>query len=439
MSDEMMPSEASTHLLAYASKRLRALNSRSYRVVSPSTNTSSATLGQTIEFRIPGNQAASFLDNATMYIKFNVANSGSNFNLEGKSGAYAFIKKIDILTRGQTISSVDNYNVLHSCFIDTDTSVQYGNNVGSVLSGMNNTAVGQLIGNGTNADFVLPFVMNCIANSKKYIPLFSRDALVIKIQLDTALNSVKTNGTDTVNDNQITISTPELIYNVVELDATAFAAVSDSVGGKFEIVADDYRHTSATVPNNANQTFVANLGFAFSSLNRVIVAQRNSVRQSANTLCIGNRQRRGLIECNLLLNGESIPSRPIRISDQASEALAELLVADRALLSSDHDSRLNLDNGFAENDRTGIDAANTGHFLVQIDTESMRSNSDDPGIYSGISSIGSVSQLVLKYGNTTNTGGAGDAGGPTILDVYAQYTTLLSLDMNSSQVFIVSN
>ena len=367
----MMPSEASTHLLAYASKRLRALNSRSYRVVSPSTNTSSATLGQTIEFRIPGNQAASFLDNATMYIKFNVANSGSNFNLEGKSGAYAFIKKIDILTSGQTISSVDNYNVLHSCFIDTDTSVQYGNNVGSVLSGMNNTAVGQLIGNGTNADFVLPFVMNCIANSKKYIPLFSRDALVIKIQLDTALNSVKTNGTDTVNDNQITISTPELIYNVVELDATAFAAVSDSVGGKFEIVADDYRHTSATVPNNANQTFVANLGFAFSSLNRVIVAQRNSVRQSANTLCIGNRQRRGLIECNLLLNGESIPSRPIRISDQASEALAELLVADRALLSSDHDSRLNLDNGFAENDRTGIDAANTGHFLVQIDTESM--------------------------------------------------------------------
>ena len=435
----MMPSEASTHLLAYASKRLRALNSRSYRVVSPSTNTSSATLGQTIEFRIPGNQAASFLDNATMYIKFNVANSGSNFNLEGKSGAYAFIKKIDILTSGQTISSVDNYNVLHSCFIDTDTSVQYGNNVGSVLSGMNNTAVGQLIGNGTNADFVLPFVMNCIANSKKYIPLFSRDALVIKIQLDTALNSVKTNGTDTVNDNQITISTPELIYNVVELDATAFAAVSDSVGGKFEIVADDYRHTSATVPNNANQTFVANLGFAFSSLNRVIVAQRNSVRQSANTLCIGNRQRRGLIECNLLLNGERIPSRPIRISDQASEALAELLVADRALLSSDHDSRLNLDNGFAENDRTGIDAANTGHFLVQIDTESMRSNSDDPGIYSGISSIGSVSQLVLKYGNTTNTGGAGDAGGPTILDVYAQYTTLLSLDMNSSQVFIVSN
>ena len=67
-----MPTEASTHLLAYGSKRLRAMNSRSYRVVSPSTNTSSATLGQTIEFRIPGNQMASFLDNSTMYFKFTI-------------------------------------------------------------------------------------------------------------------------------------------------------------------------------------------------------------------------------------------------------------------------------------------------------------------------------------------------------------------------------
>ena len=48
-----------------------------------------------------------------MYFKFQVANNnGAAIALEGKSGAYAFIKKIDILTSGQTISSVDNYNVL---------------------------------------------------------------------------------------------------------------------------------------------------------------------------------------------------------------------------------------------------------------------------------------------------------------------------------------
>lgn len=426
----MMPSEASTHLLAYASKRLRAMNSRNFRVVSPATNTSSATLGQTIIFRIPGNQMASFLDNSTMYFKFNVTNNGANLNLEGKSGIFAIIKKITIQTSGQTISDVDNYNVLHSCFVDTDTSIQYGNNVGKVLSGMNNTAVGQTLGNGSTTSFVLPFVMNCLSNSKKYIPLFSRDSIEIRIQLDTAVNAIKTAGA--VSDAQVVIGTPELIYNVVELDAAAFAAVSESVDDKFEIVSDDYRHTSSTVSATANQTHIANLGFAFSSLNRVIIAQRNSARQTADALCIGNRCKRGLEEVNLLLNGESIPSRPIRITNQASEALAELLIADRALVATDHDSRVNIGAGFAADDPTGADADNTGSFLVQIDTESMRSNNDDPGIFAGISTIGGVLQAQLKYG-------AANPSGSTILDFYGQYTSLLSLDMKGAQVFIVSN
>lgn len=424
-----MPSEAASHLLSYASKRLRAMNSRSYRVVSPSTNTSSATLGQTIEFRIPGNQMASFLDNSTMYFKFQVANSDNTaISLEGKSGAYALIKKIDILTSGQTISSVDNFNVLHSCFVDTDTSVQYGNNVGKVLAGQANGAVGQQIANGGSASFVLPFVMNCLANSKKYIPLFSRDNITIKVQLESALLGTIGSATDA----QVAINTPELIYNVVELDAAAFAAVSGSVDDKFEIVADDYRHTSATATNAASQTVVANLGFAFSSLNRVIISQRNQANLTAAKIAIGNRSRRDLEEVQLLLNGESIPSRPIRITDQASEALAELLVADRALVSQDHDSRLNRGAGFNAQDPTGADTANCGNFLVQIDTESMRSNNDDPGIYAGVSTIGSVLQAQLKYGPKN------DITGATTIDFFAQYTSLLTLDMKGSQTFVLS-
>ena len=427
-----MPSEASTHLLAYGSKRLRAMNSRSYRVVSPSTNTSSATLGQTVEFRIPGNQMASFLDNSTMYFKFQVANNnGANIQLEGKSGAYALIKKIDILTSGQTISSVDNYNVLHSCFVDTDTSIQYGAQVGAVLfgaGGATEAAVGQTIANGANASFVLPFVMNCLANSKKYIPLFSRDNITIKVQLESAL--LGTLGA--ANNAEIAINTPELIYNVVELDAAAFAAVSGSVDDKFEIVADDYRHTSSTITAAASQTHVANLGFAFSSLNRVIISQRNQANLTAAKIAIGNRSRRDLEEVQLLLNGESIPSRPIRITNQTSEALAELLVADRALVATDHDSRVNNGAGFAAQDPAGTNTASCGNFLVQIDTESMRSNNDDPGIYAGISTIGSVLQAQLKYGPKA------DITGPTTIDFFAQYTSLLTLDMKGSQTFVLS-
>ena len=269
--------------------------------------------------------------------------------------------------------------------------------------------------------------MNCLENSKKYIPLFSRDNITIKIQLETSLLGTIGAATDA----EVAINTPELIYNVVELDAQAFGAVAGSVDDKFEIVADDYRHTSATATAGASQTIVANLGFAFSSLNRIIISQRNQANLTAGKIAIGNRSRRDLEEVQLLLNGESIPSRPIRITDQASEALAELLVADRALVSTDHDSRINRGAGFSAQDPTGADTANCGNFLVQIDTESMRSNNDDPGIYSGISTIGAVLQAQLKYGSSAPSGA-------TTIDFFAQYTSLLTLDMKGSQTFVLS-
>ena len=443
--------EATTHLLSYASKRLRAVNSRSYRVVSPSTSAgSSVNLGQSIEFRIAGSQQSSFLDNSTMYIKFVIQNNdAADFQFEGKNGAFSLIKKIDILVGGSTISTVDNYNVLHSMFSDTDTSAAYGSQVAKVLFGADETAAGETVTAGNPAavpavpagtkTVILPFLLNNIANSKKYIPLFSRDEIRIKIQLESAQLALKSVDAGLV-DADVEIQTPELIYNVVELSAEAMALVDQSVDSKYEIVADDYRHTSSTVTATANQTHVANLGFSFSSLNRVLISLRNSTNlANVQKFSIGNRCRSGLEEVNLLLNGESIPSQRIKISsDSAAEALAELLIADRALMATDHDSRINGGAGFLANDPDGSNAANTGNFQIQIDTESMRSNSDDPGIYSGVSTISSSLQAQLKFGANRGAGANADASGPTQIDFFAQYTSLLTLDMKGSQQFVVS-
>ena len=436
--------EATTHLLSYASKRLRAVNSRSFRVVSPSTSSgSSVNLGQSIEFRIPGSQQSSFLDNSTMYIKFVLKNNdGADIILEGKNGAFSLIKKVDILVGGSTISTVDNYNLLHSMFSDTDTSAAYGAQVGAVLFGAGDDADnGATVAAAASRTIILPFLLNNISNSKKYIPLFSRDEIRIKIQLESAQLGLK--GDAALVDANIEIQTPELIYNVVELSAEAMALVDQSVDSKYEIVADDYRHTSSTVTATANQTHVANLGFSFSSLNRVLISLRNSTNVADVTkFSIGNRSRSGLEEVNLLLNGESVPSQRIKVSsDSAAEALAELLIADRALMATDHDSRINggdaTTNTFLLNDGNGAAAAGVGSFQIQIDTESMRSNSDDPGIYAGLSTISSSLQAQLKFGATRGAAGA-DASGPTVIDFFAQYTSLLTLDMKGSQQFVVS-
>ena len=114
------------------------------------------------------------------------------------------------------------------------------------------------------------------------------------------------------------------MYNV-ELSNEAMSMVNESVGGVYDIVVDDYRSASSQVASG-DTTLNAVVGFAFSSLNRVFVAHRPQDTLSADTKCSTNRARADLTEINLLKNGESIPQRPIKVSADASEVCAELLV-----------------------------------------------------------------------------------------------------------------
>lgn len=430
------PAEAITHLLSYGRKKLRAMSSRSYRVVSPSTNTSSAPLNSVVEFKIPGNQMAAFLDNNSMYFKFVVKNNSGNaahtFAFEGKGGAYGLIKKLEIITSGQTIDTIDEFGVLFSALADTDSSVVHRTNNGAVMYGTSADAhTGAAVaGAGGERTIVLPFVLNSLANSRKYIPLFSRDNLTIRLTLNDVVNAGITDSTHNIANNTIVLNSPEIIYNVVELSADAFQAVSASVDNVFQIVSDSYRHTSANVTNAVSQTLVANLGFAFSSLNRVFVIQRETQHLTSLKACLGNRALRGLSQANLLLNGAAIPERPIKISSDAATALAETLIADRSLVAFDSQNGVNVGAGYAAQTPTGAAAGTTGAFVLQIDTESMRSESDDPGIYAGVSTIGSVLQAQLEYGAAN--------GAACKIDFFAQYTQLLTLDMNASQTFIAS-
>lgn len=432
------PAEAMTHLLAFGRKKLRAMSSRSYRVVSPSTNTSSAPLNSVVEFKIPGNQMAAFLDNNSCYFKFNVKNNkaGQAFTFEGKAGAYGLIKKLEILTAGQTIDTIDEFGVLFSAMADTDSSTLYAENNGKILYGADSgakagdtTGLNVVAANGERL-VCLPLVLNSLANSRKYIPLFSRDNLTIRLTLNDIVNAGITDSASGTLNTEIVLDQPELVYNVVELSADAFQAVSASVDNVFQIVSDTYRHTSSNVDGNASQTHIANLGFAFSSLNRIIICQRQTSVLLRENPALGNRCVRGLAQANLLLNGASIPERPIKIGASCATALAETLVADRSLVAFDSISRVGDGAGYNAATPNGASNGATGAFVLQIDTESMRSESDDPGIYAGVSTIGSVLQAQLEYGASDNVA--------IKLDFFAQFTQLLTLDMNASQTFIAS-
>lgn len=433
-------SEASSHLLDYDDKKMRAMSSRQYRTKQPAVNGNQfLSGGSVIQFDIPANQARTFLDMEATYVLVEVENTDAaatgNIRFEGKNGVYAMIQKIECLTAGQTLFTLDKYNVLQSIMSDVETTTLYGNNVGRVLLGSGADALnGVDLNFGTKRSFAFPLQLNGLYNCNKYIPLFSRDKLSFRITLEDArVGVISTDAGTTVTASTLRFNNPELVCHQVELGSDAFEAVADSVNNKFDLITTDYRHTSASLAAGVVSS-VVNLGFAFSSCNKIISCMRTSTLISGDTsrapISIGSRNKNGLNRANVLLNGVKIPQREIILSaTNSAESMAELLIAQGTLSANIHSNRINEGGGYGLDTAAGLTPANSGNFVSIIGLENMRSDSD--GLYSGVSSIGSVLQLELGFS-------AGGVAAANSLDVFCEYTSQYSLDMNGEQLFQVS-
>ena len=431
--------EATSHLLDYDDKRMRAMSSRSYRSKQPAVNGNTfLSGGSVIQFDIPANQGRTFLDMEASYILFELENTGgatpaNDITLEGKNGIYAMIEKIECLTAGQTLFTLDKMGLLQSIMTDIETNSLYGGNVGQVLQGSSAGAFSgdTLLGaGGVKKTYALPLQLNGLYNANKYIPLFSRDKLSFRITLADARVGVK--GASTTS-TQLQFNNPEFVCHQVELGTDAFGAVYDSVDGKFDLITTDYRHTSSIIGAGATSA-VVNLGFAFSSCNKIISCMRTSSLISGNTAravaSIGSRNKNELTSASVLLNGMKIPQREILSSaTNNAESMAELLVAQGALASVAHSNRLNGGGGYSLNTATGANDGTVGAFVSVIGLENMRSDSD--GLYSGVSSIGSVLQLEMGFS-------AGGVASAQTLDVFCEYTSQYSLNMAGEQLYSVS-
>ena len=169
-------------------------------------------------------------------------------------------------------------------------------------------------------------------------------------------------------------------------------------------------------------------------------------------MSVGNRAGATLQEFSLSVNGEEHPRRRIQVSaTNIAETYAEIAVAHRSLADFGHTSTLSpyfyaapatgqlpavtnrfylpTPSGAAATTDEGDFEANTGKALFMIDTESMKPHSDPDALYSGLSTLGSVVQLV---GTLTNA----PASVPIL--VFAQYTLAMTLDMAGSQTWLVS-
>lgn len=419
--------EVASQLLNYNDKAMRGVSSRSYRVKQSPSNGSVFTMGSTINIDLPANQANSFFDFGSSYFRVNLKNGdATSIKLEGGNGIYNLIKKVEVHTGGQTISSIDNYNILVDMLLDMDTSDNFKNHTGAILLGTGSGDKffeGDQIATGANKDYVFCLAGCPLFNANKYIPAFGADSLRLKLTLNTAASAVLAASTG-ITDAEVEVSDIEFIYYMVELSNDAMAMVSESVGGVFDIVVDDYRAASSQVAQN-DTTLNAVCGFAFSSLNRVLVAHRPQSSLSNDVKCSTNRARADLTEINLLKNGESIPQRSVLCGDTCVEPLAELLVADKAMGVFSHTGSLGVTT-YKLTNPAGT-SGDVGTFMVGLDTEGMRSQ--EGKVFTGVNTIGSVVSVNAKYDTCPSA---------MEVNIFANYTLSMSLDMGGSRTFVVA-
>ena len=454
----MDTNEVFSESLDFNSIKRRSVSARSYRVKLPPSNSTSFSPEQTINFDLPSNVAGTYTNMAQCYLKFKVNVSVAEALLD-RGGAYSFIKRFQISTAGAQIFDCNNWNVLATALLDSDSTAEYKATTGRILLGTRGDQLsGEEIEVGGERIFCLPLICNPLSNMTPHrlLPLFGLSPIQIRLTLDSVASSVVSSGTPVIN-----FSDVELVMYNTELAPSAQARIDEMTAGMYNMLAVSWMNSSATASAGVS-VVTSNLGFSMSSLERVVAVHRpQATVNNQACLSIGNRSRSNLLEYNYLINNEQYPARPVNANQ--AEAYAEFLIGDHSL--SNFNKGNGLMAGFTWNAQgasgsgfisgtipnadlvnpfelenpagdevgdisaasSGLGNSNVGTYLTAIELESGISDGKSSQIYSGISTTGSTVQYLGKY----------NAAIASQIDFFAQYTVLLSLNMRGTGVISV--
>jgi len=463
-----MSSEAVSESLQFANVKRRAVASRSYRTRLPPVNGITFAPGGTIQIDLPASLAGTYIDMSQCYLKFKVVNSAAqDFNLD-RAGAYGFIRRLQISTAGAQISDLDRFNVLACAMIDADSSFEWRGSSGKTLVGTETSLRGERVAAGASRTYACPLILNPLSQTtpNRMLPCFSLASVSMRFTMADVAEAVVAAAAP-----GITFEDVELVSMLTELSPGAQAMVDSATGGRYDILATSWAYSGGNLAAGVTSS-TTNLGYSFSSLERVVFALRPQVSQVQARYSLGNRAVESLSEYNLLVNSQQYPAQPVRRENAGAEALGELLIADHALM--DFAKGTAFCNGFTNsglalagagsgyslfaniNPREAlvpndpfnpvaaaigvtpggvttagvVTESNIGTYLSSIELESAISNGKSSSIYSGLSTLASTVQLVTKHSAAVTTA--------CTIDTFANFTILMSLNMRGTGVFSVS-
>ena len=467
----------------------KAVAARSYRCSVSSKSGTEFTSNQSFQIELP-TIARSYADLANMCLEYDIISSAGIGTL--CSSGYDVINRMTISSGGgAVIDDCQNLNLYYNAVLAQNVSHEFMRGYMAEVAGHrgeNGSPLGVDIPatGGTARKIRIP-LLHSVATIDKLLPLATSSGLNFTIYLEDYRNALMTADDTAAVDYKI--RNPRLVFYVTELSPETEALLQQSV----QPIGFNMNFTGLACTQDkkaaAQGTHISQLGFRYSSLNKLTLIQRNVANALQPAQSQNNRGWFGLEELSFFINGTRYPQQKmVGSAVNFGEFLTETFLSNNVLANIYHNSSLNntaqLDavvQGTALTNTTVAVGATTstyavgrvnalrkqipknsrnyesllgtlgasfrtdqatletfnsgtpgsapyGTFLVSYSFENFKTPADDSGLYSGTSTLGSTVTAEVVHTNATGAD----------LFFFAECGKILSIDA-LTQNFVVSD
>ena len=261
--------------------------SRSYRTIVTPLNSGNQNPGDVTKFDIPVGRHNTFIDTSETYFMFQLKNSSGTqaFNLDGS--AYCLINRLDVLSQGQVLESIQNYNVLCNTLLDLQADGVVASTSMSVHSGtafdsadaLNVDKFGQTIAVNAVQDFALPLALSGVLGPglNKYLPVSKITDLRLELTMEAVTQAVQASGAASY-----TINNPQLVITYVELDPAMAQQIDSATGGHYILSSESWRNYTTILAANRNSDSIL-IPARYSSVRTMLHTWRDNANATDGT------------------------------------------------------------------------------------------------------------------------------------------------------------
>ena len=237
------------------------------------------------KFDIPVGRHNTFIDTSETYFLFQLKNGAQAMNLDGS--AYCLINRLDVLSQGQVLESIQNYNVLCNSLLDlqadgvvssSSMSVHAGTGYDTVNS-QNICKFGQAIAGNASQDFALPLALSGVLGPglNKYLPVSKITDLRLELTMEAVTQAVVATAAASY-----TIANPQLVITYVELDPAMAQQIDSATGGNYILSSESWRNYTTILAANRSSDSIL-IPARYSSVRTMLHTWRDNANATDGT------------------------------------------------------------------------------------------------------------------------------------------------------------